>query len=104
MRSPLAMREGSGPSFRRLRPFVPRGAVLLRGALLVALLIPFAAPPSMAQGGGSWRRHTCLDCVRDVVVAPDALWVATMSGGVFRHDRQTSAVRRFTTADGLAGD
>ncbi len=104
MRVPLAMREGSGPGFHRAPPFAVRGAALLRGAVLAALLFPFAVPSSLAQGGGSWRSHACLDCVSAVAATSDALWVATLSGGVFRHDRQSNAVRRFTTADGLAGN
>ena len=104
MRALLSLREGSGRRFRRPLPLVRHGAALLRATILAALLLPFAVPSSLAQGGGTWRRHACLDCVSAVAATSDALWVATMSGGVFRHDRQSNTVRRFTTADGLAGD
>lgn len=104
MRTLFSKCDGSGPRFRRPLPFAVRGAALLRGMVLAALLFPFAVPSSLAQGGGSWRRHVCLDCVYDVAATDDALWVATMSGGVIRYDRQSYATRRYTTADGLAGD
>ena len=80
MRALLSLREGSGRRFRRPLPLVRHGAALLRATILAALLLPFAVPSSLAQGGGTWRRHACLDCVSAVAATSDALWVATMSG------------------------
>lgn len=79
-----------------------RAALVLAAA--TAFLLPARPPAGLAQGGGTWRSHACLDCVRDVAVTADAVWVATMSGGVIRQDRRGGPARHYTTADGLAGN
>lgn len=100
MRIPLTEVRGAGRGSRRL--LLP--SLGLAALFLAALSAPAAVPPSLAQAGGTWRSHVCLDCVYDVAATDDALWVATLSGGVIRYDRRSDASRRYTTADGLAGD
>jgi ligand-binding sensor domain-containing protein len=99
MRIPLTEVRGAGRESRR-----PLLFFIAVGLVVAALSAPAGVPPSLAQPGGTWRRHVCLDCVYDVVATDDALWVATISGGVIRYDRRSDASRRYTTADGLAGD
>jgi len=100
MRIPLTEVRGAGRGFRR--PLLP--SLGLAALFLAALSAPAAVPPSLAQAGGTWRRHVCLDWVHDLAATDDALWVATLSGSVIRYDRRSDATRRYTTADGLASD
>jgi ligand-binding sensor domain-containing protein len=87
----------------RQRPLGYLVAVLaLAGAILAVLVAPgVLAQPSRNPLRGTWRSHTCADCISAIAAGDDAIWAGTFSAGVLRLDRATGTFQRFTTTDGL---
>lgn len=66
--------------------------------LLLALLI---AGTAFAQQDRGWRAHTSMRQVRALVAGGSAVWGGT-SGGLFRYDRESRELTRYTTVEGLS--
>ncbi len=94
------VREGA-----RRAPFGrPLALCLLAGALVTCVAARLPLLQAQAQPAvGTWRHHTCGDCVVSLALGDDAVWAGTMSAGLIRHDRAAGTVRQYTVEDGLPG-
>ena len=52
---------------------------------------------------GDWTTYTCTRDIRDVLIAREDVWGATI-GGLLRYSLADSSYARYTNADGLAGN
>lgn len=75
------------------------GKILTRLVLPLSFLLLLLATVAEAQVG-TWRTHTDMKLVRDVVAHDNGFWAAT-SGGVF-HMQADGAYVRYTNVDGLS--
>lgn len=97
-----------------------RRSLVLAASFALALALPLTlllrlpragADPAaqvLAQGlplpeRGSWRFHGCATCIRQGWITQDAVWAATLSGGVVRWDRATGSLRQYLPDAGLGG-
>lgn len=93
------------PLARPFLRFLPAGAVRALAAAVVLGAVPGLARAQSADSAltGTWRLHTSLQRTTAVAVAGDSVVWAASTGGVYRVGTEAgSAVRAYTTVDGLA--